>query len=390
MLPIKPSKTSVSVSTLKFVSRFLWKKNQPSTKTQPANLALADALNLLVKTTNKESSTYKPSLYDSLTKGSVEEQLTSIPVKIPESQPHVSDQFINNILYGIKSSHVQGGINYSQLYQMNADELHSFISNISSEETLLELLSTFSNHKRLTVEVLTQIILNKHFVNLDRSPIDLNNLEEVAGFTSLEVTKIDIILLKKHHDLKHPLNVVRNLKQNFESKYLELIKHGKLSPFYERIVWRFVLDYLKQYKEAHYIEQLNNINSSFLIWQATTKNSHEVAQDVLNFHTDLNELQRIFLKIASSPMVNVSTMKKMSIKYKISKLATDTTKSRKSCYALINELENYLINYLDSNHEVKEMLQELALYRVKYIQDIYTHEDKEFDVLLNEVVLNRV
>ena len=336
MLPIKTSKLIISQSTLKFVARFLWnaknvppKKAQSSHHQQSENIALADALNLLVKSTEQVKG---PSLYESLTHGPAEEQLSNIKVRIPETHARVSDQLIANILLGIKSSNIDSlheTINYSQLYEMNSRDLSSFIAGVGAEETLFEILETFYNHNKLSIRVLTDIMLNKNLKHLEKLPIGYSDLKEYKHFNYLDITKLEIILLKKYHDLKQPLSVIRLLKQSLDTKYVPLIKSQELSPFYERIVWRFVFEYLKQFKELYYIKQLNNKKSSFIIWEASTKNSNLVAQDVLDHHKDLNELQRHFLTIASADNLSnlpLRRLKRMSIKYKISGLDPVDTK----------------------------------------------------------------
>lgn len=358
MLSVQKSKQLISQSTIKFVVRFLWNskngatKNIPPRQQQSENIALADALNLLVKSTEEVK---RPSLYDSLTQGPVEEQLNSVKVEIPETQTHVSDQLIANILQGIKSSNIdslQEKINYSQLYEMNSRDLSSYIAGITSEQTLFEILETFYNHKKLNIRVLTNVLLNKNLKHLEKSPISHLQLREYTEFNSLDITKLEIILLKKYHDLKQPLNVIRLLKQNLDSKYVPLIKSQELPPFYERIIWRFVFEYLKQYKELHYIEQLNNIKSSFIIWEASTKNSNLVARDILAFHKDLNELQKHFLKIASADNlshIQLRRLKRMSIKYKISRLDPVDT----ALYEGLNDVLESEFNPLQSTEQLQ-------------------------------------
>ncbi|RCK60762.1 hypothetical protein Cantr_08054 [Candida viswanathii] len=325
MLSIQPTKRSLSRSTIRFAARFLWNTKAVSkNKSQPQeqeNTALADALNLLVKSTEQVK---QPTLYSSLTKGPVEEQFKHVEANIPESMTRLSNQFMIDILNDINTSDItRHGINYSELYKMNNRELHAFISGLTSEESLYEIVRTFHSHNKLTLGVLISALLNKNLKHLVLFPLNLSQLRSDPQFSESDVTKIEVIMLKKHHDLKMPMNVIRLLVQNFESKFLPLIKSGAMTPFYERIVWRFVFEYLKQYKELHYIEQLNNIRSSFLIWETSMKNSNSVAKDILAHHKDLKGLQKHFMTIASADNLTadkLKTLKRMSIRYRISLL----------------------------------------------------------------------
>ncbi|RCK63168.1 hypothetical protein Cantr_10067 [Candida viswanathii] len=327
MLSIQQTKQSLSPSTIRFAARFLWNTKAVSKdKSQPQeqeNTALADALNLLVKSTEQVK---QPTLYSSLTKGPVEEQFKHVEANIPESMTRLSNQFMIDILHGITTSDVSRrgpSINYSELYKMNNRELHAFISSVTTEESLYEIVRTFYSHNKLTLGVLISTLLNKNLKHLVLFPLSLSQLRSYPQFTESDITKIEVIMLKKYHDLKMPMHVIKLLVQNFESKFLPLIKSGAMTPFYERIVWRFVFEYLKQYKELHYIEQLNNIKSSFLIWETSMKNSNSVAKDILAHHKDLKGLQKHFMTIASADNLTadkLKTLKRMSIRYRISLL----------------------------------------------------------------------
>lgn len=331
MLNVRPPKLDMTSSSLKSATRFFWTSTIRSKNRKQENISLAAALNLLVKPT-EPTKTYKPSLYDSLTKGSVEEQFNKVPIHVPIANDHVSDKFISNILHGIKSSNVSTnhrGVNYSQLYEMNRVDLSAFIANVDSQEILFDIMETFQNHNKLTPRVLTDIILNRRFHDLDKSPIDLIDLKQSTNFQDLDVYKIQIVLLKKYHDLKQPLNIVKNLKHNFDSIYLPLIETRKLTPFYEKIIWHFTFDYLNQFKEPHYIETLNNLRTSFLIWETTKKRkSTQISQEILNFHTNLNDLQKLFLETASSveDPTHISSLRKLSMKYRIYELHPEDAK----------------------------------------------------------------
>ncbi|KAI5951160.1 hypothetical protein KGF54_004234 [Candida jiufengensis] len=406
MLTTKASKNiPVSKSTLSFVTRFIWNDNNTLKTTKrdqpPENEVLADALNLLIKpsstTTSKNkqysyNQKYKPSLYKSLTKGSISEQfntdnITKFDYKSDKHQ-HINDMFVNNLIFGLKSSKLDSSknLNHSALLKLNTNDLSKYIKNVKDEHHLLEITQLFINHSKVNIRFLTDILLNKSVLNLKALPINLESMTPIHGLNSEDMIKLQIILLKKHHDLKHPINVIRNLKSNFNKIYLPLIEQQKLSPFYERIIWRFVFEYLKQFNEEYYIENLNNIKTSFLIWESSTYNHiKQVSSQILQHHTNLNKLQILFLKIAQSNNLpaQISDLKRISMKYKLYNISSSINdeNSRKSSYALINDLEKYLVTYSKDNDQFNSLLEELALYRIEYIKDAFTSQFKEFDSL---------
>ncbi|KAI5968691.1 hypothetical protein CANMA_002127 [Candida margitis] len=357
----------ISTSTLNFVTRFIWNDHKPSKR--PENEALADALNLLTKPTTQ--STYKPSLFKSLTEGSVDEQLSKAPPKVHiKHEPHISEHFVNNLLWGIKSSLLDSQINHSQLLNdMSAEELSSYTKRVKNMASLREIVQLFYNHDRLTPRILTDVLLNKSLKSLDNFPIDLNKFEGIKGVDNRAVLHLKIIMLKKYYDLNQPLDIIRNLKSNFAASYLPLIESHQLTPFYERIVWRFVFEYLRQYNEEYYIKSLKSLQSSFLIWESSSYTANQsIAQLILENHGELTKLQVLFLKIASSARTfDVPKLRKISIKYKLHKLKQQ--EDRKLLYAVLNELENLLIASQPNN--TKSLLEELALYRLELVQDVY-------------------
>ncbi|KAG7661972.1 uncharacterized protein J8A68_004472 [[Candida] subhashii] len=423
MIP-RSSKSIVTPPTSRYIVRFIWNSKKPDTKV-PESLLLADALNLLSdsKQPPHKPGAYKPSLYDNLTKGPANEQFAInnnndefSKALASKDSVKLSEQYINNLLTGIEYSrlHSKSRPDYSQLYAMDPNDLNVYIKELSNERFLLEIMESFYHNQKLTLTTLSNIILNRNFVHIKKSPIDLEHLEKNIhlNLSDSEMIQLRIILLKKFHDLRLPLNVIKNLKNYFQDTYLPLIQRGELSAFHERIVWRYVIEYLKQYDASHYIKSLNNLKSSFYIWEVSHRNNGQIAKDILQTHKDsLNEIQTIFLKIVADPFIQekildqidkhnnskiLTALKRISVKYKISSLEQlpETEESRKVYYALISDLEIFLGNLLvdDAGHDdLKDLLGQLTVHRVRYIKDMYTQQEQEQKKLLDglKVLLNR-
>ncbi|KAI5963688.1 uncharacterized protein KGF55_002568 [Candida pseudojiufengensis] len=393
----------VSSSTFNFVTRFIWNNTTRSTTKKdqpPENEVLADALNLLTKSPSRNDKriknfssyqNYKPSLYNSLTKGSVAEQFneTNYDFKSTKHQ-HINESFINNLIFGLKSSTLNSSQNlsHSKLLELGSKELSLYIKNVKDESYLFEIIQLFLNHNKLNLKVMADILLNKNLINMKKLPINIESNNVIKGLSSEDMIKLQIILLKKHHDLKHPINVIRNLKQNFDTIYLPLIKENELPAFYERIIWRFVFEYLKQYNEEQYIEKLNNLKTSLIIWESCSYNHvQNISAIIFKHHNEqLSILQKFVLKIGQSINSNsqVLELKKISMKHKIHNLNSEPKldeNNRKLSYALINDLEKYLITHSKENPQFKTILEELALYRVKYIKNAFANQSQEFDSL---------
>lgn len=355
----------VSKSTLNIVARFIWNNHKGSKHSD--NEALADALNLLSKPATKP--TYKPSLLKSLTKGPMDEQISNIQQDVHlKQEPHISEHFVNNLLWGIKSSLLDSRINHSQLLNdMNVEELSSYIKRIKNESMLREIVQLFCSHDRLTPRLLTDVLLNKSLKSLDDFPIDINTFEGIAGIAYKAAVHLKIIMLKKYFDLNQPLDIIRNLKTNFSTLYLPLIESHQLAPFYERIVWRFVFEYLRQYNEEHYIKTLQSLQSSFLIWESSSYPlSQSIAKLILENHAGMAKLQSLFLEIACFAKTSeVPKLRKISIRHKIYHDRED----KKHLYTVLSEMENFLIS--SQALELKALLENLAVYRLELIQGVY-------------------
>ncbi|KAI5955567.1 hypothetical protein KGF57_003700 [Candida theae] len=362
-------------NTLNVLARFLWKDHKYSKR--PDNEALADALNLLSKPSTKPK--YKPSLFKSLAGDPIDEQLSNVNRSLYiKQESHVNEQFVNNLLWGIKSSLLDPQINHSQLLNdMSPDELSSYIKRMKSEDHLREIVQLFHNHDRLTLPILREVLLNKSLKNLDNFPISLTRFDGITGIDEKAAVHLNIIMLKKYYDLNRPLDIIRNLKMNFAKDYLPLIESRKLSPFYERIVWRFVFEYLRQYNEEHYIRSLESLHSSFLIWESSSYSSSQaIAHIVLENHSEMSKLQNLFFKIASFTRTHeVPKLRKISIKHKLYQNRED----KKSLYAVLSDLESLLVS--SQSEYAKPLLEELAMYRLELVQETYSTPASSFEGL---------
>ena len=356
----------ISRSTLNFAARFIW--NDHKSPKRPDDEALADALNLLSKPTSQPK--YKPSLLKSLTGNPMDEQLSNVNQKLHVKQElHINERFVNNLLWGIKSSLLDSGINHSQLLNMTVEELSSYIKRIKNEDLLRDIVQVFLNNDKLKPRILTDILLNKSLKSLDNFPVDLSRFEDIAGIDERGAIHLKIIMLKKYYDLNQPLNIVRNLKLNFAACYLPLIQIHQLTPFYERSVWRFVFEYLRQYNEEHYIKSLRSLQSSFLIWESSLYTSSQtIARLILENHGEMTHLQVLFFKIASITRTSeVPKLRRISIKHKLYQGRED----RKTLYAVLYELDNFLMS--SRPEQAKSLLEELAVYRLEIVQGAYSN-----------------
>lgn len=409
---------AANTSSLRYIARFIWNNNKKPNSKSPDSLALADALNLL-SDLNKTGG-YRPSLYNNLTKGPAAEQFSMMddfskvlslrdPVKI-------SEQYINNLITGIEYSrlHSKSEPDYSQLYEMDPKDISIYVKGLTDERFLLKIMESFYHNQKLTPGILSSIILNRNFTHLKRSSIDLYNLEknQHLNFLELEMNQIRIVLLKKFHDLHQPLSVIKNLKNYFQGTYLRLIERGVLLAFHERIIWRYVLEYLKQYDASYYIKSIDKVRSSILIWEVSHEDISQIARYILKCQgNSLNEVQTLFLKIAADPIVQnriqeevdkyhnsklLSGLKRISVKYKISSWvpSPENEEYRKVYYALLSDLEIFvskMLVYESSGSELEALRDELTTHRANYIRDMYMQQEQDGKRLLDDLkgLLNR-
>ncbi|KAK6205384.1 uncharacterized protein RJT21DRAFT_4742 [Scheffersomyces amazonensis] len=407
MSKIHPMKSSLT-ALVRYLS-----SNHKNNKNENVNVILADALNLLSPKGSPPPNNYKPSLFNNLTKGSAAEQFKPedfIPPSIVNTtSTDLTSQYVSSLLLGIKVSSISNKLNIN-LSQMTLHELSNFIKSVNQEKKLFDLMEILYSQNKLSFKCLTDIILNPNFKHLDKSPIDIVQLVKKWD-NPIHQVQFNIILLKKYHDLKKQSHIEMNLKQYFHSSYYPLIQLKKLSPFYERIVWRFELEYGKDYDSSHYIEELGNLQSSFLIWESSTENNKSILSKILETHrSELNQLQTLFLEVSNhdifqnkisqelstnSRSPTLSTLKKISIKHQISNLnyAANDENVRLTHYSVVNKLEEIVLNELigePQNKEGIDILKKIKTFRESYVKQLTSHNQKEQDDWSHEVSIAKV
>lgn len=341
-----------------FISKRLFSKP----KKDP--FSLADALGLLSPSRHaKPSPRYKPSLLQNLQNGSVAEQFQGL-------QQELDPEF--RVL----------SVNHRELFDTLVADLHTVnallakttpekslarhIRSLQDEDELLELLCRAYQEKKLTLALLSKFILNKNLKTLSRLPFDVSNLDCKAlrenGWSSVNFVQFKILLLKKYHDLRCPLSIVRLLKGSFQSEFLPLIRKQALAPFYERIVWKFYFDFVGHSQLSNTISRLHNMRHSFLIWEACAHDSLLMSQVISKLH-HYNKLQELFVQLASwcpAPVLPLtkkspdappkppagyskflSSLKTISAKFKLYDCRDgDDVAARALAYSLIHNLES--------------------------------------------------
>lgn len=349
---------------------------------------LADALGLLSpRKTVKNPSNYRPLIFTNLQKGSVTEHYNEIKKDLlKDYQIPIVDHAkqMDGLLMDLRAILELKHRNYLE------KNLFSHVTLLQSEDELIELANLSFYQNRLSLALLTKFILNRNLVNLSRLPVNVMdiNKEKLAanGWTETNFTELKVILMKKYHDLNKPLDIVKVLKENFAKEFLPLIELKQLKPFYERIVWKFYFDYLSL-DEPHYIRKLQNLRSSFMIWEASDKKSVEIAREIMSSHK-LSPLQHTFLSLCScsaaehviaselergkSPLL--SSLKKISVKFKIYEvkdIATESVATRALQYSLIHAIESLVASHFtnwEKNEELAEILKNLKCQRAEMVQ----------------------
>lgn len=400
------------------------------------NVVLADALNLLSPRkapVDRPNISYKPSLLSHLTSGSLSEQKqfseANLTKLLSDSLPEPSNNR-NSVKEHL--DHMLAGLNYVSSYSigdssgggsgapldllaLSSKELLIYIKLLKSEQALVKVFEFFHYNNALTLKITTEIVLNKALVNLNKLPVQIDSLllndtkrNSFKNWSKEDVISLNIILLKKYHDLKKPLLIIRNLKENFESHYLPTIEGAGgsdkvwLSPFYERIIWKFYFEYLLQ-DEQYYIQRISRLRSTILIWESSIPSkSIDLFTSAFEFHKqDLNPLQLAFFKLCSSKLTKsliqdelnslstkmwsptLSKLKQLSIKYKIytfPKTTESISMERKSTlYLFINSLESIILDEyvtkqgaVDSNSilEIMELFKEIKEYKETELMNI--------------------
>lgn len=349
---------------------------------------LANALGLLSPKRSTNYTNYKPLIFTNLQKGSVTEHYKEIEGQILNqySVPTVDHaKLMNTLLLDLQAV---GEIPPKRHLQKN---LLNHVRTLQSEEELLELAKLSFYQNRLSLPLMTRFILNKHLKQLSRLPFDVNNLDHAEftknGWTELNYSEFKVLLMKKYHDLNKPLLIVRLLKDHFDGEFLPLIEEKKLSPFYERIVWKFYFDYVQMGQEHTVIKALNSTRSSFLIWEGSSINSGEVAGSIL-LHHELTRLQKLFFLLSSSNTVEkvvrvelaegrstlLSALKKISVKYKlygITDSVSESVSDRAFTYSLIHSIENVIWNHIPhwkSDEMLVRIVSDLTTYRTQMMR----------------------
>lgn len=359
---------------------------------------LADALGLLSPKRNvKNTANYKPLILRNLQKGSILEQYAEIKKELMADFKIPTTDHAKQVNVLLLDLHLASEPHKSVLQK----HLLNHVRTLQSEEELLELVKLLFYQNRLSLAVLTRFMLNRHLRLLQRLPFDVENLDKVAftrnGWTERNFGEFRILLLKKYHDLNKPLLIITSLKENFAG-FLHLIETHQLTPFYERIVWKFYFEYIQQlhpqYNEAYYIEKLNNVRSSFLMWESSLQNNRAIVAAALKQHS-LSPLQKIFLTLCASDSVQLiisqelvggkspllSALKKLSVKFKIYAVGDTSVSSvatRALGYSLIHLMESTIKdNFANWTHDavLVELLRELNQQRTEMIQhDPEPHE----------------
>lgn len=374
-------------------------------------MILADALNLLSRDktedsrSKQETTVFQPSLFQNLTQGSAAERFQassqSEPSHVLTSNQKTREKYVTNLLLGIKLHRVADN---STLLTLLPKKVGRYIATVESERRLVEILQFFYFHDQLSLKLLMELILNRNFRSLHEGklPVELTLLRESHDrlqWKEIDYVQFDIVLLKKYYDWGKPLMIIKNLKANFNKYYSPAIEQHSLMPFYERILWKFYFEYIKQFDEVYYIRQLNNIKSSFLILESSQEKSEVISREALVQHKDeLNILQRNFFEILVSPAVQarinaelnlnntqlklLSLLKKVSIKYKLSSLDVSNMEedNKLTMYMIINALENILgstqydFGSGGGHKELMTSLEELRRFREEKLMKITSLE----------------
>lgn len=191
-----------------------------------------------------------------------------------------------------------------------------YVRRVSDPTRLRQLVDLFASHRKLTPQLLTDIVLNRHFELAETVPLVMNTRKWLGDqWTPLQHTQFDIVLLKKWDDAERPLYIIKNLKQNFSS-YLDLIKRRQLSPFFERIVWKYTFEYIRHEDEVEYVEHVVALaRLAWLILEVLAPaKMAPVAEALLRRFGDLTPLERLFLR--TTVLVPLQLMKRLSIKHR--------------------------------------------------------------------------
>lgn len=197
---------------------------------------------------------------------------------------------------------------YSWLVNLSDSEFKRQVGKINDENKLIGLVERLYHQGELTARKLRIILFNKNMKNLKALPFDIHDLYKAQlTWSSQDYLELNIIMLKKYQRLHKPLDIVKNLKGNFEHYYLPEIKCKNLLLFYERIVWGFYFDYVKDlsgsFDEIHFINHLDDVYHSFNIWESCKTSYASVAKAILKTHDAvLNDIQTVYFNLCLNPI----------------------------------------------------------------------------------------
>lgn len=260
-------------------------------------VSLADALNLLSPQNDHKPVEYLPSLLDNLRHGPVNEKFSKQAppeqFKMPASD---TKKHLDHLLAGLNVFTTHTMSNY-ELLTSPQHVISKYIKGLEDEAVIIDIAKVFYFQDKLTFPVLFDLVLNKNLVHLDKLPVDVNRLspESLPYWPEESFLRWNVIMLKKYYDQKKPLQIVKNLKEHFEKDYLPSIQRGSISPFYERIIWKFHHEYFKLLANN---SGMRSLKSEILLWEATNDN-HALAVQ-LSKDNQLVPLQRILFEICSS------------------------------------------------------------------------------------------
>lgn len=260
-------------------------------------VSLADALNLLSPQNDHKPVDYLPSLIDNLRHGPVNEkfskQAPSEQFKMPASD---TKKHLDHLLAGLNVFTTHTMSNY-ELLTSPQHVVSKYIKGLEDEAVIIAIAKLFYFQDKLTFPVLFDLVLNKNLLHLEKLPVDVNRLspEALPYWPEESFLRWNVIMLKKYYDQKKPLQIVKNLKEHFEKSYLPSIQQGTISPFYERIIWKFHHEYFKLQTNN---SGLRSIKSEILLWEATNDNYTLAVK--LSKDKQLVPLQRIIFEICSS------------------------------------------------------------------------------------------
>lgn len=256
---------------------------------------LAEALNLLLRPADAgEIHTNSP---------------TSSPTAAPDAPKYT--HYLNNLVVSLLAPAAD-----ALLLAMTPQARLDYVRRVSDTTRLHQLVDLFASHRALTPQLLTDLVLNRHFESPETVPLVMNTRKYLGDqWTPLQHTQFDIVLLKKWDDVERPLYIIKNLKQNF-SAYLDLIQRRQLSPFFERIVWKYTFEYIRHEDELEYVER--GVEQARLAWLilevlAPAKMA-PVAAAMLRRFADLSPLERLFLR--TTALLPLQAMKRLSIKHR--------------------------------------------------------------------------